>query len=162
MKLVILMLLFSSMAFSLTTPEQFVAMNSSDQIDFLYSDEVEENIDSEVIQDTLSDKLKKHINDQANDLLSVWGDTILEGPYALTDEDAVVKIESVFTVAGVVYGAYAYISNSAYFIESDDCDYDYDLEQWSETCEQGEIQESFYVDLNGKIIESDSYADFIY
>jgi hypothetical protein len=164
MKLFLTAVLFSffnlSQVFAQTIPEQFLNMESEEQIEFLYSQEVEEHIDSDAIESLMTAEIQALLKKGAESMLSVWWDTILEGPYGISEEKPYTQIESVFTVQNKVYAIQAYVSNKAYFIETDGCEMLEDSYIWNENCTEGEIYEMFYMDFQGNIIESDEYAEF--
>ncbi len=105
----------------------------------------------------LLDRIMVDVNDESN----TWGDTILEGPYATTENGHVsIYASDELRLAGKRIALRVTFGEKAVMTDSDGCDQAAD-ESWPAACQQGTIQQTLYfaTDLSRIQIE-DEYADF--
>ena len=114
---------------------------------------------------------QKNLYKAAYEEFNVWGDTILEGDYAL-DPDADMKLSAVEKMmdAEGEFISYRIVFSHAAF-DTSSCDVDWDLasddprsfkEQLTENCTSGNISEGAYVspDYKFQFRDEDAIADF--
>jgi len=158
MKLIFLLLLISNSTFA-TSIEEFLKMSAEKKIEFLETKttvvEDKKAIASFILK---FPALTKRITAVGEDLANIWGDTILEGPYALHGI-ATTSINSIYTYQGKIYAFSAQVRAPALFIEGEDCRFDEETGDYIEGCPEGEIYQNFYVDLSANYIESDDYPE---
>jgi hypothetical protein len=158
MKLLIVFLFTLSSAYAQSLSE-FLKMTDEQKIEFL--DKKALFIDN---QNQLNSYLKKApslqlmLNKIGNELSNVWGDTVLEGPYAQTGNDTT-DLTGVYLFQGKVYAYSGSVSAAGVFIDDEGCEFDEDKNEWNENCSEVNIYENFYMDFTGKFIESDNYAE---
>lgn len=105
------------------------------------------------------EKISTELASLANHEETLWGDTILEGPYGL-DGKATARSVVLFVYHGEIFGYGAVIAAPAVFTDSDDCEYDERKERWSEGCSRGEISVYNTYDAALQQIDTGSYAEF--
>ena len=88
---------------------------------------------------------------------NLWGDTILEGDYALTDRASAESIE-VLVIGSTVYGYRAVIRADA--LMTSDCEYNEETEKWNDDCASGYIYVSHTYDAKFEQVPDDNYAEF--
>lgn len=162
MKALILALTFMIQSLSASVPAQADFLNLDDQakLDFIEKHAQEIYGLEEITQFMATQKeLALKVKQQGQSLARVWLDTILEGPYAQTG-DSKVEVSSLYVLNGEVLAVRAYVQADAILLDSYDCEFDYDQDQWIGDCPAGSIGESFYLDSTGELIESGEYAEF--
>lgn len=106
----------------------------------------------------LLDKIMIDVEDESN----VWGDTILEGPYATTEGGKVsiysseeLRLNNKRIAIRITFG------EKAVMTDSDGCELGADEETWSDECQRGTIQQTLHFDANiSRIGVEDDYPDF--
>lgn len=160
MKYFILMLALATQTLWASERNNFITMDDLDKIEFIHEKAEEVYQDDEIRKFELQNpKLVSLIQEIGFDRARVWGDTVLEGPYAQTGE-LEVKISSLYFVDDELYAVRASVSADAIMYDINDCEYNDDLEEWTGDCAEGYISEGLYIDFEGNFIESDEYADF--
>lgn len=148
---------FLSPSFSLTKQE-FLKLSDEQKIEFIRNQTIEiEEID----------QIKKFLKDNENFLKLIleagersansWQDTILEGPYALTEKTET-EVTTLYTYNDEVYAIHAVVSASA--ILTDSCEFNEQTNDWGDDCSEGSISEPIFVDAAGHFIESEYYVEF--
>jgi len=158
-----MMVCFSvSLHAAVPTLKEFVKLSSHEKLIFLQN-EVEERTDGPNIQAYFAKKreLMPILFKGAEEVAKVWLDTILEGDYALTEQEVTVRVVALLHLRGEVYGLQVMAAQSAIQTGSDDCHYVERKDQWfGDGCLFGAITQVFYTDLNGEWLESVDYPEF--
>ncbi len=160
MKIIILSFILLTQVSFAQSLQEFNLLSDDQKIELIYSSEFIEVDDQQTMSELLLPELLGKVHTLANSLVDVWGDTVLEGPYAIVQVDLSVTVESLFIKNNQIYAIKASVSNPAIIIESEDCHYSYESSQYTDECYEGIISQDFYLDVNGQEIESDNYADF--
>lgn len=154
-----ILLLTTQVCFSQTL-EEFSLLTHDAKMELIENGHFDEVTDQNEITSTIDMNLLFKTVSFANDLVVVWGDTVLEGPYAIVEDDLNISVDTMYYKNGILYAIQGYVSNPAILIESTDCEFDYDTGEYNEQCYEGTISQYFYLDFNGVEIESDNYGDF--
>jgi hypothetical protein len=157
--LAMILLLTTQVCFSQTL-EEFSLLTHDAKMELIENGHFDEVTDQNEITSTIDMNLLFKTVSFANDLVVVWGDTVLEGPYAIVEDDLNISVDTMYYKNGILYAIQGYVSNPAILIESTDCEFDYDTGEYNEQCYEGTISQYFYLDFNGVEIESDNYGDF--
>lgn len=159
MKNLILFIITCSYSISFAmTKQDFLKLDEKGKEDFINTQAIEV-YKTDAIQDFIKNNpsIMPLILNQSKDLTSIWGDTILEGPYAL-NADPETTIQSLYTYNNEIFAILANIYASAVVTEG--CEYDEDADQWGDDCDEGSISESFVIDTEGNLIDMGYYPEF--
>ena len=102
--------------------------------------------------------LQTMLKKMGDEVAMVWGDTVLEGPYAQTGTEST-NLTGVYLFKGNIYAYTGTVSAPGVFIDDDGCEFNEENDEWNENCSEVSIYENFYMDFTGKFIESDNYAE---
>jgi hypothetical protein len=110
--------------------------------------------------ESISQKMRERFTRDADDASGAWSDTVLEGPYALTDgfEIAIESVEEI-RLAGKRIALRVTIGAQA--VNSDSCQQS-DDETWPEECVRGTISQKLYYDaVLHRITAMEEGAEFV-
>jgi len=156
--LIVFALLFTAVAHAqVMGREAFAALSDQDKVDFLSNQADEKPLTARQRSSALVKRLQAAALQEAN----VWGDTVLEGPYAQTG-DVQISDAVAFVVNNQVYAYRFTISADAIYTEADGCEYNDETEEWSEVCFEtaGTISEEVSFTFAGTEFDEGSYADY--
>lgn len=154
MKYFLAIILFSQIG--LSSVDDFLILEDREKIIFLETKTtlVEDSKQFSQVNESLMKQLILVGKNEAD----IWGDTVLEGPYALNG-DVSVELEGLYVLDNQTYALAGYISAPAVITEDDECSYNEETSQWTEQCYEGQIYQHFIMGVDGKVIESDNYPE---
>lgn len=166
MKILLIGMLAISSLFAQSTQTEiqnsFLSLNDEDKINYIYTNEVLEVFNPALIQVLVTTELNKKMDDYGEEASEIWGDTILGGPFGITNDIPLTEVDSIFVQDDNLLAISAVVRKEAVFTDSRGCEYDEEIDNWNDSCEPGEITEYFYLDFTGQYIEGNLNSDFYF
>lgn len=156
--LLLLTCLFTTLAHAQLMPRaDFLRLTDDQKSEFLgkYAEE------KPITASQRSSAVFKTVKALALKVSDVWYDTILEGPYVMTDEPELGESNALI-VNKQIYAYRFTVRAPAFFTEGEGCELDEETDVWTDVCleSSGYITEPVMFDFKGTRIDDGSYAEF--